>query len=246
MSSSSGELDVPFISTDQMREVDRIMVEEYGILLTQMMENAGRSLANLARSRFLDGDPGGRRVLVLAGKGGNGGGGLVCARRLHSWGADVRVYITDTPSHMGEVTRHQLGILERMGIQVNVAGGPVELAPADLVADALIGYSLRGAPTGSASALIRAANGHGAPILALDVPSGVDATSGAVHDSAIRAAATLTLALPKTGLRAPAATGHVGDLYLADIGVPPDLYASPTIGLVVGPIFGKGDIICLR
>ena len=76
----------PSITADQMREVDRAMVEDYGIQLTQMMENAGRNLAHLARYRLLEGDPRGERVLVLAGKGGNGGGGAVCARRLHNWG----------------------------------------------------------------------------------------------------------------------------------------------------------------
>jgi len=75
---------IPFITTDQMREVDRAMIEDYGISLVQMMENAGRNLAQLARSRFLQGDPTGRRVLVLAGKGGNGGGGMVCARLHHN------------------------------------------------------------------------------------------------------------------------------------------------------------------
>ena len=79
MSSGLDAGDIPFITTDQMREVDRIMVEEYGISLVQMMENAGGNLAHLARSRFLGGNAAGRRVLVLAGRGGNGGGGLVCA-----------------------------------------------------------------------------------------------------------------------------------------------------------------------
>ena len=89
MSSRAPEL--PFITTDQMREVDRAMVEDYGILLIQMMENAGRNLAHLARRRFLDSDCRGRRVVVLAGSGGNGGGGLVCARHLHNWGSTVSV-----------------------------------------------------------------------------------------------------------------------------------------------------------
>ena len=89
MSEVLNDVFVPFITTDQMREVDRAMIEDYGISLVQMMENAGRNLAQLARQRFLDGDPRGRRVLVLAGTGGNGGGGLVCARRLRNWGAEV-------------------------------------------------------------------------------------------------------------------------------------------------------------
>ena len=79
------------LTTSQMIEVDRAMIEDYHIDLIQMMENAGRNLAHLARERFLHGDPRGQKVVVLAGTGGNGGGALVCARRLHNYGADARV-----------------------------------------------------------------------------------------------------------------------------------------------------------
>jgi len=243
MTMGQGELELPFITTDQMREVDRAMMEDYSITLIQMMENAGRCLADLARRRFLGGDPMGRRVVVLAGTGGNGGGGLVCARRLHNWGADVRVVATAEPPGMGDVPRHQAAILERMGVTVAAADEGADLPPADLLVDALIGYSLCGVPSGVAAALIRAANGHGAPVLALDVPSGVDTATGAVHNPAIRAAATLTLALPKQGLGAVAARGHVGELYVADISVPPGLFAR--MGVEAGPLFALEDIVRL-
>jgi NAD(P)H-hydrate epimerase len=82
-------------------------------------------------------------------------------------------------------------------------------------------------------------------VLALDAPSGIDTTTGTVYDPAIRAAATMTLALPKEGLRADGVTRHVGELYLADIGVPPSLYAGAALGLEVGPIFASGDILRL-
>ena len=176
---------IPFITTDQMREVDRAMIEDYGISLVQMMENAGRNLAQLARSRFLQGDPTGRRVLVLAGKGGNGGGGMVCARLLHNWGAEVQLWMTAPGRELAGVPLHQLGILERMGIPTIAAGESSTLPPADLLVDALIGYSLTGPPRGLAANLIDAANSHGAPILSLDVPSGVDTGTGAAAGSAI-------------------------------------------------------------
>ncbi len=86
----SGSL--PSVTRDQMREVDRLMIEEYGIQLPQMMENAGLQLARLTQE-YLDGLDDGRRVLVLAGRGNNGGGGLVAARRLAAWGADVAVVL---------------------------------------------------------------------------------------------------------------------------------------------------------
>jgi NAD(P)H-hydrate epimerase len=226
-----------------MREVDRAMIEDYKISLLQMMENAGRCLADLARSRFLGGDPRGQRVLVLAGSGGNGGGGLVCARRLHNWGAGVRVLISADPQRLGEVPRHQLSILERMGLEAETAGDETQLPESDLVVDALIGYSLKGAPSGAAASLIRRANSQAAPVLSLDVPSGVDTTTGTVYDPSVRATATMTLALPKEGLGAAEAREAVGELYLADISVPPSLYAGPNLGLDVGPLFHAADVI---
>ena len=243
MTSECNSASVPFLTADQMREVDRIAVEEYGILLLQMMENAGRSLAQLARRRFLKGDAAGSRVVVLAGAGGNGGGGLVCARRLHGWGARMHVYSSSSRERMAEVPRHQCAILEQMGVPIELAGAEVALPACDLIMDALIEYSLRGAPGGGTAALIRAANRSESPILALDVPSGVDATTGQAHDPAIKATATLTLALPMTGLRAENGKAWVGELYLGDIGLPPELYARPPLNLYVGPLFARGDII---
>ena len=115
--------------------------------------------------------------------------------------------------------------------------------PPDLIVDALIGYSLRGAPEGLTAHLILAANSHSAPILALDVPSGVDTSTGTAYQPAIRATATLTLALPKEGFRSSSAREHVGELYLGDISVPPEWYERPPLGIKVGPVFATDDII---
>ncbi len=241
--------DIPWLTTAQMIEVDRAMMEDYRIDLVRMMENAGRNLAHLARARFLGGDPRGKRVVVLAGTGGNGGGALVAARWLHNYGAQVQVFVTKPDADFARVPGKQLDILRRMGVPVAtapaVAGALAAAAPPDLLLDGVIGYSLRGAPRGAAADLIRWANAAGAPILALDVPSGVDTTTGAVFEPAIRATATMTLALPKVGLRAPGVAVLVGELYLADIGVPPELYARPALNLTVGPIFAFGDIVRL-
>src|SRR5215472_206604 len=136
------------ISVAQMREVDRLMIQQYGIALLQMMENAGRSLAALARQR-LGGTASGAHVVVLAGTGNNGGGGLVAARHLANAGADVLVALTQPPPLPGEVPEHQRRTLERIGVAgsdraVSAEALPKYLAAADLVLDALIGYSLRG------------------------------------------------------------------------------------------------------
>lgn len=237
--------DVPYLTTDQMREVDRAMIEDYHIELIQMMENAGRNLAHLARDRFFEGDPRGKAVVVMAGTGGNGGGALVCARRLHNYGATVTAYITQPHEHFTPIPHHQYDILNQMGVTVRPAEFIADVPSPDLIVDGVIGYSLSGAPRGAAADLIRWANKSSAPVLALDAPSGVDTTTGTVFDPAIKATATMTLALPKEGLRTPGVDTQVGELYLADISVPPELYASPVLGLSVSHLFAQGDIVRL-
>jgi NAD(P)H-hydrate epimerase len=236
--------DVPYLTSAQMVEVDRAMIEDYHIDLVRMMESAGRNLAHLVRSRFLDGDPRGRSVVVLAGKGGNGGGALVSARRLHNYGAKVIVVMAQPGHEFGSVPRHQLDAVERMGLAVGTDEILATISTSDLVIDGVIGYSLKGAPRGAAATLIDWANQQSAPVLSLDSPSGIDVTTGMVFEPAIRAAATMTLALPKDGLRAPGVESHVGELYLADIGVPPQLYAR-YLGIDVGPLFFESDVLRL-
>ncbi len=224
------------LTTEQMAEVDRLMIEEYGILLIQMMENAGRNLAEQARRMM--GDLTGRRVIILCGKGNNGGGGMVAARHLHNRGAEVSVKLAGDPAGLKEIPAHQWDILQVMAL--TQADDP-DLTEADLIVDAIIGYGLSGNPRGEAAEWIRRANAAGRPILALDAPSGLDTTSGKAGEPCIRARATLTLALPKTGLVTPAAQEVVGELLLADISVPPGLYRR--LGLAVGPLFADGPIV---
>lgn len=237
--------EIPYLTTEQMKEVDRAMIEDFGIELAQMMENAGRALAHLARARFLGGAPYGKRIIAMAGTGGNGGGALVCARRLHNWGARVTVLITKPDEGFAPVPARQLWILRRMAVEVGSPETAVQGSRPDLIVDGVIGYSLKGAPRGTAGELIRWANAQDSPVLALDAPSGVDTATGTVFDPAIAATATMTLALPKEGLRAPGVEAQVGELYLADISVPPSLYAAPALGLQVGHIFSESDIVRL-
>jgi NAD(P)H-hydrate epimerase len=237
---------LPYVTTEQMIKVDRAMMQDLRIELIQMMENAGRNLAHLARMRFLDGNPQGKKVVVLAGTGGNGGGALVCARRLHNWGAQVQVVVTRPIEDFTPIPAHQLDILQRMKVPVAEAASISQVGSPALIVDGLIGYRLNGAPRGAVSDLIRWANAQPAPILALDVPSGIDSTSGTVFDPAIKATATMTLALPKAGLRAPGVEAYVGELYLADISVPPSLYAEPALALEVWPLFAESEILRLR
>lgn len=217
---------VPALTTRQMIEVDRIMIEDLGIDLPRMMENAGRNLAELAIEFF---EP--RQVQVLAGSGGNGGGVLVAARHLANRGVGVRVTTTTDVSAMSPVAGHQARILDRMDVELSEH--PVGT---DLVLDGLIGYSLAGAPRGRALELIQWSNDQ--TVLSLDVPSGVDSATGETPGWAVSASATMTLALPKTGIVDHPNTGR---LFLADISVPPSVYSAFGIDLVTP--FRSGPIV---
>lgn len=228
---------VPAVTAEQMREVDRIAVEDFGLGILQMMENAGRNLAGNVLEML--GDPNGR-VTILAGAGGNGGGGLCCARHLHNRGVQVRLVLDRDAGALTGAARQQLDILEAAGlglVEPAQAGGAIR--DAQVVVDALIGYSLRGAPRGRAAGLIDLCNQHAARVLSLDVPSGLDSSTGKAPGLVVRPERTLTLALPKTGLQ-----NVSGELFLADIGIPPELYRQ--LGLAVEPLFGKRYWIRLK
>jgi NAD(P)H-hydrate epimerase len=225
---ASGE-PVPTVSTAQMREVDRSMAGYFGIDLARMMENAGRNLADLGQLLFTA-----RTVIVLAGPGGSGGGGLAAARHLHNRGITVSVVLAGGP--LAPVTAQQASIVTRMGILTR--DDPV---PSDLVVDALIGYGLHGDPQGRIAELVGWASRRPGQVLSLDGPSGLDLDTGRQATPCVRADATMTLALPKTGLAGSEATGR---LYLADISVPPLLYER--MGLAVPALFRGGPVVELH
>ncbi len=236
--------EVPEVTADQMRSVDRVMTEEYAVQLLQMMELAGRHLAVLVRTRFLRETLGGARIMVLAGTGGNGGGVLAAARRLSGWGARVRIVTAVDSESIRGATGHQLETLRRLGVPSSSWDRARSIRTPDLILDGVIGYGLRGPPRAGAAAMIGWVNGVSAPVVSLDVPSGLDATTGEAADPTVLAAATVTLGLPKVGLGVSGAGPHVGELYLADIGIPPAAYE--TVGVNVGPVFEDEDLIHLR
>ena len=221
---------VPAVTAEQMREVDRIAVEEFGLGILQMMENAGRNLA-LNVMDMLVGAKG--EVTILAGSGGNGGGGLCCARHLHNRGFKVWLVLSREPETMTGAARDQLHILQASGLNPTDPTQARELLDrAQIVVDALIGYSLRGAPHSRAAELIELCNQQAARILSLDVPSGLNATTGEAPGVVVRPERTLTLALPKTGLHSVS-----GEIYLADIGIPLKVYHQ--LDLSFEPLFGQ-------
>ena len=240
---------IPTVTVDRMIEVDRLAIEEYGITLLQMMEQAGSHLAEVARLE-LGGDLRGRSIVVAVGPGNNGGGGLVAARHLMNRGAGVRVVLARPALRMTDADRHQLATLLAMGMSCCVATYDLSdeeleaaLAKADLVVDAVLGYRAQGAPHGEVERLIGFIVRSGRPVLSLDVPSGLDPDTGETPGWAISAQATLTLALPKPGLLEAPGVERSGRLYLGDIGLPDVLYHR--LGIEVGRPFADGRIVAL-
>jgi NAD(P)H-hydrate epimerase len=209
-----------YLTAEEMGEADRDAIDRFGIDVLSLMENAGTAVATLARL-LLEGSVVGKRVGVLVGKGNNGGDGLVAARHLCNWGADVRIMLSDREA-IGQVPSGQLTAIEKAGVPVY---GPREsLAGFDLMIDSLLGYNSKGDPREPLRGMILNANTCGAPILAVDIPSGLDATAGEPNDPCVVARATLTLGFPKTGFLNPRCRQHVGQLYLGDVSLPLEVY----------------------
>ncbi|MFC5365413.1 NAD(P)H-hydrate epimerase [Salinirubrum litoreum] len=250
--------EVPSVTADEMREVDRVAVDCVELGMLQMVENAGRTLAGIVRRKT--GEPTqivGRReadatptVIVLAGGGGNGAGGLCAVRHLRNHGWSARTLLDRDPTDLSGPAGRQCRILTKSGVAVTAAtdrhdadGSDTDtglthlLADADLVVDALIGYGLSGPPHGTTAEMIDAIEASETPVVSLDVPSGLQATTGETPGVAVSADTTLTLALPKTGFADEAddldLRPAVGDLLLADIGIPPVVYRRVGFGAVV-------------
>jgi NAD(P)H-hydrate epimerase len=242
--------DVPAVSTIQMREIQRIAQEDYGFDILQIMENAGRSTARLALE-MLGGKGGrGQRIVILLGGGNKGGAGMCAARLLANWGFVVDPVFGEMEEEMSFTTRRQAHILKQSGLvephdrETSERSLATHLADAALVIDALVGYGLEGPPAGMAAALTDLAVQSKRPILALDVPTGINGNTGEVSNPAILATTTLILDLPKKGVLAEPARRHVGTLYLADLGIPRAVHES--LGIGVGNLFSEGPIVRLR
>ncbi|PYI56535.1 NAD(P)H-hydrate dehydratase [Paenibacillus flagellatus] len=212
------------VSSTEMREIDRAAIERIGIPAVALMENAGRAVAEEA-IRLAESAPAGamKRWLVLAGKGNNGGDGVVAARHLAEAGfAVVIVYAVDPAGFAGEAAL-QRDIAARLGLPSAVYGGEgpaVDWSRFDGVIDALLGTGSRGAPQGPYAALIREANASGLPIVAVDIPSGLDADTGETRDPCIRASRTVALAFAKRGLAQHPGADAAGDVVVRPIGIP--------------------------
>jgi NAD(P)H-hydrate epimerase len=224
---------VPAVTAAEMSEVDRVAVDEFGLELLQMMENAGRALA--AHVRAVATGP----VTVLAGKGGNGGGGLCAARHLVNRGLPVDVVLVDDPDAISSAARTQYETLVEMDVPVRGGGEALSDDELETVVDAMVGYGLDGPLRGTSAQFVEQLKHTGTTIISLDVPSGLDATSGVRRGPTVEPERVVTLALPKTGLPTVDAT-----LFLADIGIPAGVYES--LDIPYASPFGEAYWVKLR
>jgi NAD(P)H-hydrate epimerase len=211
-----------YVTAEQMREIDRRAIHEIGIPGVALMENAGRRVFEEATKMVGASDD---VVIVLSGKGNNGGDGFVVARHLVNNGYDVKAYLVGKAEDVSGDAGVNLAVLQRMGIAIHelhdekaVHALAPDLKSAALVVDALLGTGVKGDVKGLYAALVSALDGS--RVLSVDVPSGLDADTGHPLGVAVRAEKTVTFQYPKRGFAHPSAQEFLGELVIADIGIP--------------------------
>jgi len=212
---------------EEMREMDRRAIEDYGIPGMVLMENAGRATAEEVRKMLPA--PGDGTVVILCGKGNNGGDGLVVARHLHNHGVEVQTFVA---FRMDDVTEAQGDAATNLRIVVNMklpiselvsAADLPDLTQADVIVDALLGTGLSGDVREPLRGIIEAINASGVPVVAVDIPSGLCANTGAMLGAAVRAKKTVTFACPKKGFQLADGPNCVGEVVVAEISIPREL-----------------------
>jgi len=209
----------------QMKEFDAEAIKNYSLPSLILMENAGRAVVQALLERVQD--LGVFHMVVVAGRGNNGGDGLCAARHLLNLGASVEAFLVGSPGKLSEETSVQAKILEGFGLEIRYLNEESDLAEleealsrADVVIDALLGIGVRGPVRGLLRPVIERINASDTFVVAVDVPSGVDADTGAVAGAAVKADLTVTLEYPKLGLLLYPGRGHAGEIVVSKIGYP--------------------------
>jgi NAD(P)H-hydrate epimerase len=215
-------------SSEEMREIDRRTREEFSLPTLLLMENAGERSAEMALA-MLEGE----NVVVVAGKGNNGGDGIACARHLFNLGVKVKIVLLARKEEIKGDAKANLEIAERMGIEILELPDDIKshLQDADLVIDAIFGTGLKGEVGSPYKEAIEAINSAEKPVLSIDIPSGIG-DNGEICGVAVKADRTITFALPKRGLILYPGAYYAGDIYVADIGIPRSLLSTPALDLL--------------
>ena len=211
---------LPIVSAAQMREMDKRTVEEFGIPSIVLMENAALRVVEIIAERYQPLT--GKRIAVVCGKGNNGGDGLAIARHFATrFGAAVTVWLAADPSLLTGDAAANYRMAAAFGLNFGLSNVPRPgEGEADLIVDALLGTGIRGGVTGELAEYIRGINDGGCPVISVDVPSGLDADTGKIEGACVKATLTVTFALPKFGLLVYPGAEYVGELIVADIGMP--------------------------
>lgn len=218
----------PAVTVDQIQRLDRLAIDKHGIPSLVLMENAGRAVAEETRALLRRASR--RRVLIVCGTGNNGGDGFVAARHLVNADADVSVYCVGRPKDLKPDAAINYKILRncRCPIRFVRRNNSLlirEIRRADIIVDALFGVGLNrdiGEPFRS---LIEAIKHAGKKIVAVDIPSGLDGTTGRVHGVCVKATTTITFSLSKKGFYRGEGPKVVGKVVVADIGIPRLLFS---------------------
>jgi NAD(P)H-hydrate epimerase len=207
-----------------MQSIDRQAIEGYGIPSLCLMENAGRCVAE-ETVKWLRRSPT-KRVLIVCGTGNNGGDGLVAARHLLNMGVKVSLLIAGSPASFKADALINYRITKKLKIPCRAAfrlsGRELSsfLDKADVIVDAIFGVGLSRPVDGPCRLLVEAINAAGRRVVAIDVPSGMDATTGKVRGACVKAAKTVTLAVAKKGLFLNEGPHYAGKIIVVDIGIP--------------------------
>ncbi len=219
----------PVLTCEQARAFDREAVQRYGMPSVLLMENAGRGVVEAIVAAGFPGP-----AVICCGKGNNAGDGFVIARHLESRGYAVRMVLFAEPHELRGDAALNFEIVRRSGMDLIAAVGSQAVAAdqwtsalceAGVIVDALLGTGVSGAPRPPLDGAIDAMNAAGPPIVAVDLPSGLNADTGEVAGQAIRATLTCTFVAAKPGLLKKAARAYVGELKVVDIGAPAALVA---------------------
>ncbi len=220
-------------SVAEMRKIDEDALKVFGVDHRLLMEDAGTAIYSVVMENI---GVFGKKILVVAGTGNNGGDALVAARRIFSAGGDVRVIIVGDPSRFTELTRLNFEIIQKFDIPIDFIRDEKDLSKiinalnwCDAVIVGIIGIGLRDVVRGVHKSVIETINSSGKPVVSVDIPSGIGGDNGKVYGAAIKSTYTIAFGLPKYGNILYPGYSYCGKLYVSHLSYPPQLYNSSEI-----------------
>jgi NAD(P)H-hydrate epimerase len=213
---------IPTLTCSQVRLIDKIAVEDFAMPSIILMENAARNASEIIQQTFANlQNP---SVAIFCGPGNNGGDGFAIARHLHNAGWSVEIVLAIPPEKLKGDAKINFDIIRKISLPiVSVDHADVAITPANLLIDALLGTGSTGEPRSPIDSIIQKINAAHKPVIAVDIPSGLDCTNGKIAQTTILADHTITFAAMKDTFTLPEVRPYLGRVHLADIGTPPEV-----------------------